>query len=32
MRDFYRDSYRQNYRPLPAIQLPRWARVLWCWL
>ncbi len=24
--------YRQNYRPHPAIRLPRWAKSLWRWL
>jgi len=24
--------YRQNYRPLPAVWLPRWALGLWRWL
>lgn len=24
--------YRQNYRPQPAVWLPRWALGLWRWL
>lgn len=32
MPTLYRQNYRQNYCPRPALRLPAWARSLWCWL
>ncbi|TDP74449.1 hypothetical protein DES47_101508 [Roseateles toxinivorans] len=32
MRHDFVQSYRQTYRPAPAVHLPAWLRSLWRWL